>query len=312
MMGATIELFKSSVLGFDLDTKRPWFRDQVAAEAYMSGKAGKTWRSTNWNRIGDPMIAPMSFTEASGYDIGMITLDTASGQPDTMKYWFRVRDVRVNETNRTEIVYDIDFMQTFAYHMKAGHVDRVPKMTVKDNLIGFGRGIPLNPRRWVWESLAPIFSNGIQIAIVATKATIGEKTIEGPVYFFGSCEWVMLSMGSDYNLNPINWLVKKGVIAALDIVNAWAVPGIFDKRNEPRTGGLQYWKKVFETIPQDNMPWYWIKYTDCTPMAHLDALVDVTLPDDMKSGLTYPAIEGDTESAQFPIMNGTDTTRGLV
>ncbi len=311
-MGATIELFKSSVLGFDLDTKRPWFRDQSAADAFMTGKAGKTWRSTNWNRIGDPMIAPMSFSEASGYDIGMITLDTASGQPDTMKYWFRVRDVRVNETNRTEIVYDIDFLQTFAYRMKAGHVDRVPKMTVKDNLTGFGRGVPLNPRGWAWESLAPIFSDGIQIAIVATKATIGDKTIEGPVYFYGSCEWVMLSMGSDYNLNPLNWLVKKGVIAAGDIVNAWAVPGIFNKRDEPRTGGLQYWKKVFETIPQDNMPWYWIKYTDCTPMAHLDALVDVTLPDDMMSGLTYPAIEGDTESAQFPIMNGTDTVRGLL
>ena len=146
-MGATIELFKSSVLKFDLDTKRPWFKSQEKADTYMSGKAGKTWRSTNWNRIGDPMIAPLSFSEASGYDIGMITLDIGTNQSDGIKYWFRVRDVRVNETNRTEIVYDIDFLQTFADHLAAGHIDRVPKMTPLYNKTGFGRGIVLNPRR---------------------------------------------------------------------------------------------------------------------------------------------------------------------
>ena len=310
-MGATIELFKSSILGFDLDTKRPWFRNQAAAEAYMTGKAGRTWRSTNWNRIGDPMIAPMSFTEASGYDIGMITLDTASGQPDTMKYWFRVRDVRVNETDRTEIVYDIDFLQSVAHHMKAGHVDRVPKMTVQDNLTGFGRGVALNPRRWVWESLTNIFPYNIQIAIVATKATIGGNTIEGPVYFYGSCLWVDFSQGVNHNLSPLNWLVEKGYIAAGDIVNAWAVPGVFLSPNMPNTGGFEHWHKVYDT-PPDGTPWYWIKWTDCTPMAHLEGAFDVTLPDDMMSGLTYPAIEGNTEDTQYPILNGTDTTRGLL
>lgn len=312
-MGATIELFKSSALGFDLDTKRPWFRDQAAAEAYMSGRAGKTWRSTNWNRIGDPMITPLSFTEASGYDIGMITLETGPNQLDGIKYWFRVRDVRVNETNRTEIVYDIDFLQTFAYHITAGHIDRVPKMDDQRNKTGFGRGVVLNPRRWVWESGAELFSYGTQVVIVATKATISGTVVQGPVYFYGSCQWVNYSQGQMSYLNPINWLVGEGkpIVSTTDIVNVWAVPGIFHSTNEPTGGNFQYWNKVFGTMPQGS-PWYWLKYTNSTPLAHVERTITVTLPDAMKTGLTYPSIEGDPEGTQYPVMKGTDTVNGLL
>lgn len=316
-MGATIELFKSSALGFDLDTMRPWFRDQVAAEAYMSGRAGKTWRSMNWNRIGDPMIAPMSFTEASGYDIGMITLETGPNQMDGIKYWFRVRDVRVNETNRTEIVYDIDFLQTFAYYLAAGHVDRVPKMTDQYNKIGFGgRGIPVNPRRWVYDSDVSLFQYGVQVVIVATKATLNGSVVNGPVYFYGSCRWVDFSHVQDWFVNPIDWLVgsEKPIAATSDIVNAWVVPGLFhtrDPTDQPTHLAFQLWNNVFGTMPPGS-PWYWLKCTNSTLLAHVESTITVTLPDAMKSGLTYPAIKGDPEGTQYPIMKGTDTVNGLL
>lgn len=313
MMGATIELFKSSVLGFDLDTKRPWFHDQAAAEAYMSGRAGKTWRSTNWNRIGDPMIAPLTFTEASGYDIGMITLDIGPNQLDGIKYWFRVRDVRVNETNRTELVYDIDFLQTFAYYLSAGHIDRIPKLTVQDNLTGRGRGIPLNPRRWLYDSGANLFPYGTQVVIVATKAKLNGSVVQGPVYFYGSCQWVNYGSGQMSYLNPIDWLVgeNKPIAATTDIVNVWAVPGLFHSTNEPTGGNFQYWHQVYSTMPSGS-PWYWLKWTDSTPLAHVERTFSATLPDGMKSGLTYPAIDSDPEDPQYDVLNGTDTVRGLL
>lgn len=309
-MGATIELFKSSALGFDLDTKRPWFKGQAEAEAFMSGKAGKTWRSTNWNRIGDPMIAPMSFTEASGYDIGMITLETGPNQPDGIKYWFRVRDVRVNETNRTEIVYDIDFLQTFAYHMAAGHIDRVPKMTPQYNKTGFGRGVVLNPRRWVYDGSVSLCPYGIHLVIVATKAKISGQTVEGPVYFYGTCQWMQGNPEALQYTNPIGWLVKQEVIAAGDIVNAWAVPGIFPSSAAP-ADTFRYWSDVFDKMPAGS-PIKWMKYTNSTPLAHLEATMTIAPPDSMKSGLTYPSIESDLEGTQYPVLNGTDTVRGLL
>lgn len=308
-MGANIELFKSSVLKFDLDTKRPWFKSQEKAASYMSGKAGKTWRSTNWNRIGDPMIAPLSFSEASGYDIGMITLETGPDQLDGTKYWFRVRDVRVNETNRTEIVYDIDFLQTFADHLAAGHIDRVPKMTPLYNKTGFGRGIALNPRRWVYDDSVSLCPNGVHLVIVATKATISGQTVEGPVYFYGACDWMEGNPEALQYTNPIGWLAKQGVVAVGDIVNVWAVPGVFPSGALP--AAFQYWADVFSEIP-NRSPIKWLKYTNCTPLAHLEAYVTIALPDKMKSGLTYPSIDGDPEGTQYPVLNGTDTVRGLL
>lgn len=302
-MGATIELFKSSVLKFDLDTKRPWFKSQEKAASYMSGKAGKTWRSTNWNRIGDPMIAPLSFSEASGYDIGMITLETGP------KYWFRVRDVRVNETNRTEIVYDIDYLQTFADHLAAGHIDRVPKMTPLYNKTGFGRGIALNPRRWVYDDSVSLCPNGVHLVIVATKATISGQTVEGPVYFYGACDWMEGNPEALQYTNPIEWLAKQGVVVVGDIVNVWAVPGVFPSGALPAI--FQYWADVFSEIP-NRSPIKWLKYTNCTPLAHIEAYVTIAPPDKMKSGLTYPSIDGDPEGTQYPVLNGTDTVRGLL
>lgn len=309
-MGATIELFKSSILKFDLDTRRPWFKNQETAESYMSGKTKKTWRSTNWNRIGDPMIAPLSFTEASGYDIGMITLETGPNQMDGTKYWFRVRDVRVNETNRTEIVYDIDFLQTFADHLAAGHIDRVPKMTPLYNKTGFGRGVVLNPRRWVYDASVSLCPYGVHLVIVATKATISGQTVEGPVYFYGTCQWMQGNPEALQYTNPIGWLAKQGVIAVGDIVNAWAVPGVFPSSAAP-TDTFRYWGDVFDKMPAGS-PIKWIKYTNSTPLAHLEATVTIAPPDSMKSGLTYPAIDGTPEEVQYPVLNGTDTVRGLL
>lgn len=310
MMGAVIELFRSSTLDFDLDTLRPWFKDATAADAFMEGKAIHTVTSSNWNKIGDPMIVPLSFTEASLVDIGIVTLGTGSGY-DSRKYWFRVRDVFVNETNRTELVYDIDYLQTFAYYMRAGHIDRVPKMTPQYNLTGFGRGIPLNPRRWIYDSGANLFPYGTQVVIVTTKATLNGSTVEGPVYFYGSCQWVNHDSGQMSYLNPLKWLVDQHVLAAGDIVNAWAVPGLFHSTNEPTSGNFQYWHKVFGTMPQGS-PWYWLKWTDSTPLAHVERTFSATLPDELKSGLTYPSIDSDPEDPQYDVLNGTDTVRGLL
>lgn len=310
MMGAVIELFRSSTLGFDLDTMRPWFKDAAAADAFMAGKAVHTVTSSNWNKIGDPMIVPLSFTEASLVDIGIVTLGTANGY-DTRKYWFRVRDVFVNETNRTELVYDIDYLQTFAYYLSAGHIDRIPKLTVQDNLTGRGRGIPLNPRRWVYDSSANLFPYGTQVVIVATKATLNGSVVQGPVYFYGSCQWMNYGSGQMSYLNPIGWLVSQQVVAAGDIVNAWVVPGLFHSTNEPTGGNFQYWHKVYQTMLSGS-PWYWLKWTDSTPLAHVERTFSATLPDGMKSGLTYPAIDSDPEDPQYDVLNGTDTVRGLL
>ncbi len=307
-MGATIELFRSSTLGFDLDTTRPWFKDAAAADAFMEGKAVHTVTSSNWNKIGDPMIVPLPFTEASLVDIGIVTLGTANGY-DTRKYWFRVRDVFVNETNRTELVYDIDYLQTFAYYLAAGHIDRIPKLTVQDNLTGRGRGISLNPRRWMYDSGVNLFPYGTHVVIVATKAKINDQVVEGPVYFYGSCRWMDFSSGLMLYLNPIGWLVSQQVVAAGDIVNAWAVPGLF--HSEPISGDFQYWHQVYSIMPPES-PWYWLKYTNSTPLAHVESIVSATLPNKMKSGLTYPAIVGDPEDTQYDVMNGTDTVRGLL
>ena len=310
MMGTVISLFRSSTLGFDLDTMRPWFKDAAAADAFMEGKAIHTVTSSNWNKIGDPMIVPLSFTEASLVDIGIVTLGTANGY-DTRKYWFRVRDVFVNETNRTELVYDIDYLQTFAYYLSAGHIDRIPKLTVQDNLTGRGRGIPLNPRRWLYDSGANLFPYGTQVVIVATKAKLNGSTVQGPVYFYGSCQWVNYGSGQMSYLNPIGWLVSQQVVAAGDIVNAWAVPGLFHSTNEPTGGNFQYWHQVYSTMPSGS-PWYWLKWTDSTPLAHVERTFSATLPDGMKSGLTYPAIDSDPEDPQYDVLNGTDTVRGLL
>ena len=38
----------------------------------------------------------------------------------------------------------------------------------------------------------------------------------------------------------------------------------------------------------------------------------VAPPDDMKSGLTYPDIDGEPTGVQYPVLNGTDTVRGLL
>ena len=225
-MGATIELFKSPALGFDLDTKRPWFKGQEQAEAFMSGKAGKTWRSTNWNRIGDPMIAPLTFTEASGYDIGMITLETGPNQLDGIKYWFRVRDVRVNETNRTEIVYDIDFLQTFAYHMTAGHIDRVPKGN------GHARGLQVNPKFWEIDAnkMHHMFRELYIVFVLhqmKSSATAQSYDINGPVYCVLDCDWLHEYDGGVDAVNPLAVLsstTKRFVLS--DVVNAWIIPAI--------------------------------------------------------------------------------------
>lgn len=301
MMGATIELFKSSVLGFDLDTKRPWFKDQAAAEAYMSGRAGKTWRSTNWNRIGDPMIAPLTFTEASGYDIGMITLDIGPNQLDGIKYWFRVRDVRVNETNRTEIVYDIDFLQTFQYWLGTGHATRVPK--------GFegGRGVVLDPLYWYYEASTPLFTKGINLIIVAKQAKIDGQDKKGPVYFLTSCKWNTMQGGVVVYNNVIGELVTHGVFQATDIVNAWVVPALFDYDTAPSSGNLAFWE---DFALWSGASFYWIKWTNSTPLAHYEAHVVPTLPASMDSGRTFPASEGDPSGDQSPIFVGTNTAEG--
>lgn len=310
-MMVTIKLFKSTTLGFDLDTRRPLFKDAIAAFGFLYGKEGKTWSTSNWNKVGDPIIVPLGFSGASYYDIGIIqSYDNPQTAPYDV-YWFRIRDVFVNETNRTELVYDIDWLLTFNYNLGAGHIDRIPKLSVQHNLTGTGRGIPLNPRYWLYDSGTNLFSYGTQLVIVATKAKINNQVVKGPVYFYGSCQWMKYTQGQMIYLNPVKWLVEQQVFAAGDIVNVWAVPGLFHSTNEPTSGNFQYWNKVFATMPQTS-PFYWLKYTDSTPLAHVERTFSADLPDGMKSGLTYPAIDSDPEDPQFDVLNGTDTVRGLL
>ena len=297
-MGATICLFRSSDLGFNLDTRRPLFADSAAAVTYMSGRARHTFRSSNFNKLGDPMLLPLNFDDASHCDVGTFVFD---GQGTT--YWFRIRDVRVNEANRTQADYDIDYVMTFAGHLGRGHIDRVPKGNPH------ARGMPVNPKFWksAETKVAPLF-DGFYVVFVLKQmksdSSLQNYDITGPVYCVLTADWY-LDLGRDgkFIQNPINETAAlSGQFAVSDIVNAWLVPDV-----------------VFNFSILDNQWKHWsytktliggvtsvlkLSYTNCAAVAWWNNLV--TLPASAAASNITETIEGDI------VFKGTNTAEGRV
>ena len=302
-MGATITLYKSTDLGFDLDTKRPLFQSAEEADAYMSGRASKTWRSSNWNRIGDPMIAPLSFSDAAGYDIGIIILDVVQNEPDGTHYWFRVRDVSVNETNRTVIDYDIDFLATFGYHMAAGHLDRVPKGH------RFALAKPVAPRHWKYTK-SKALSTSLRVVFITTQArsqTSGGYNIQGPVYHVLEGVWSYL--GQDGRIHGVNLIAEAaatGHFAISDVVNAWLVPAVGTMND----GNLAYWDSGGTTTHITS--WKWTNSTGLAcwiTHARFDAS---DIPAELRSADVQGGIFQTTDSAAGRIMGVSDERGSII
>ena len=281
-MGATICLYKSSQLGFDLDTRRPLFYDPAEAEAYMSGRALHTFRSSNFNKFGDPMLLPLNFDQAAQCDVGTFAFD---GQGTL--FWFRIRDIYVNESNRTQADYDIDYAMTFAGLLGRGHIERVPRGN------RHGRGMPVNPKFWEYKASTQ-FANGVRVAFVLKqmKSTGSSQSydIAGPVYCVIECRWFVL--GEDLIMRGVNPLAElsegTGRFALSDIVNAWIIPAV----GGDAEGNMKYWDKV--SAPSANVSWW--RYTVSTGMAHWDVSHSL-------SSVPAAMIEGS-------ILKGTESSEG--
>lgn len=285
-MGATICLYKSSQLGFDLDTRRPLFHDPAEAEAYMSGRALHTFRSSNFNKFGDPMLLPLDFDRAARCDVGTFVFD---GQGTL--FWFRIRDIYVNESNRTQADYDIDYVMTFAGLLGRGHIERVPRGN------RHARGMPVNPKFWEYKT-STHFANGVRVAFVLKqmKSTGSSQSydIAGPIYCVIECRWFVL--GEDLVMRGVNPLAElsggTGRFALSDIVNAWIIPAV----GGDAEGNMKYWDKV--SAPSTNVSWW--RYTVSTGMAHWDVTHSL-------SGVPAAMIEGESQGS---ILKGTESSEG--
>jgi hypothetical protein len=286
MMATTICLYKSSQLGFDLDTRRPLFHDPAEAEAYMSGRALYTFRSSNFNKFGDPMLLPLDFDQAAQCDVGTFVFD---GQGTL--FWFRIRDIYVNESNRTQADYDIDYAMTFAGLLGRGHIERVPRGNQH------ARGMPVNPKFWEYKASTQ-FANGVRVAFVLKqmKSTASSQSydIDGPVYCVIECRWFVL--GQDLVMRGVNPLAELSQqtsrFALSDIVNAWIIPAV----GKDAEGNMRYWDKV--NAPSTNVSWW--RYTVSTGMAHWDVSHRLT---------GVPAAMIETE-VQGGILKGTESSEG--
>ena len=265
-MGAVINLYKSTDLGFDLDTNRPVFQSSEKADAFMSGRASRTYRSSNFNRIGDPMLLPVPYSEAAGYDIGTFVLETGPNQLDGTTYWFRIRDVVVNETNRTEALYDIDYLMTYMYYMKKGHIDRVPAGHM------YAKPKPVSPRYWDYTARCAMHS-GIRVAFILkqmkTSSSAQSYDIQGPVYNVIEGAWFYL--GQDNKIHGVNLIAeaseRSGRFALTDVVNAWIIPQV----GTMTAGNLEHW----EDGPTSTHVTAW-KMINSTGLAHWEVTQRLT------------------------------------
>ncbi len=286
MMATIIRLYKSSQLGFDLDTRRPLFYNSAEAEAYMSDKAAYTFRSSNFNKFGDPMLLPLNFDQAAQCDLGTFMFD---GQGTL--FWFRIRDIYVNESNRTQADYDIDYAMTFAGLLGRGHIDRVPRGN------RHARGMPVNPKYWEYKA-ATQFVQGVRVAFVLKqmKSTGSGQSydIAGPVYCVIECRWFVL--GQDLVMRGVNPLAELSQqtqrFALSDVVNAWIIPAVGGSAE----GNMAYWEKV--DAPSTNVSWW--RFTVSTGMAHWD--VDHHLSD-VPATMIEAEVQGD-------ILKGTESSEG--
>lgn len=281
-----IRLFRSSDVGFDLDTRRPLFASASAASAFiMQQTPAYSFDSSNFNKIGDDMLLPGGFETVAECDIGIFRFGN-SGRI----FWFRIRDVYVNETNRTRVVYDIDFMLSFIGTFTRGHVLCVPK----GNKYALPR--PVSPRFWKYVNSAPI-RQGIRVAVVLKQMktnTSGSYDVNGPVYMIIEGQWFAYQSGVMTMLNLLKQVSDLGHFALTDVVNAWIIPSI----GSLTIGNLQYWNSL--SVPAQRPGVSAVKWTNSTGFASWDVTTSVQiLPDDMKI----------TEGGET-FMKSTDTAEG--
>lgn len=273
-MTTTIDLYRSSAIGFDLDVTRPFFMSDETRDMYFDNAPEKrTTTSTNWNRIGDDMIVGLSFSQASGYDIGRITVD---GQPS---YYFRVRSIRVNEANRTVIMYDVDWELTYCRSYWNGRMIKCPAGNK------FAVSTPVNQRRWKYLNSAAVGSNGLYVALALTQmsTTGGAATkaynVKGPVYVLLKCKWTAPSPPvTPYD--PVKQFVDLGYALPGDIVNAWLVPNFFNFDNNSK---LKMWEGALTVASQPGLQG--IRYTVGPSFAQWDDNVTIVSRDtDLSAG----------------------------
>lgn len=290
-MSTFIKLLKSSSVGFDLDTRRPLFQSPAEAEAYIMtipapSEQAISFNSSNFNKIGDDMLIPGGFEEIAQFDIGVFQF-TVGGT----LFWFRIRDVFVNETNRTRVVYDVDFAMTYGGLFRRGHITRVPKGNAH------ARGMPVNPRHWEYKA-STTFAPGIRVAFVLkqmkSSTSSSSYDVDGPVYCLIDCKWIIENPnGSKKGVNPLAELSATSKRFALsDVINAWIIPALGDGNDY----NLRYWDNVDN--PSTNVSWW--RYTVSTSLANWDVRYTMkgVQPEILVDGL------GGT------ILKGTDTSEG--
>ena len=244
------------------------------------------------------MLLPLNFDDASHCDVGTFVFD---GQGTT--YWFRIRDVRVNEANRTQADYDIDYVMTFAGHLGRGHIDRVPKGNPH------ARGMPVNPKFWksAETMVAPLFDD-FYVALVLKQmksdSSLQSYDVTGPVYCVLTADWYRdLGQYGKFIQNPINEAsALSGLFAVSDIVNAWLVPKIVFTFDAFDTS----WKRwsYTKTLSGGSTSVIRLTYTNCAAVAWWSNYH--TMPASAAAVNITETIEGDT------VFKGTNTAEGRV
>lgn len=261
-----IRFHDSRDLGFDLDTKRPLFQDTAQSRLYAETALHRmSYDTSNWNRIGDPMIIPVNLAYAA-------LTDVASILHDNIVYWARIIDFEVLGNNFVRVIYEVDHLASFPEAVGPGRITAIPYTDAR------ALAPVVTPMRW--EVLNTHRIDGEPWAmVIVTQMTIDDQLQQGPFYIMVKPQWTLPS-GS--NPNPVHSLVDAGIIAAGDVVQAWAVPG-FDVFLEPTVDPTQHWalwNTWTGTIPRIDA----MKYTDNPLLTSIDAQVDVGTVTDISTG----------------------------
>lgn len=268
-----IRFHDSRDLGFDLDTKRPLFQNTATSRLYADTALHRmSYDTENWNRIGDPMIIPMNLAYAALTDVGSIIHDNVA-------YWFRITDFEVLGNNFVRVNYDVDYLASFPEAVGPGRITAIPHRDARALA-------PATTPRW-WQVVNTHRIDGEPWAmVIVTQMTIDDELKQGPYYIMAKPQWTLPS-GS--NPNPVQSLVDAGIIAAGDVVQAWAVPG-FDVFLIPTVDPTQHWalwNTWTGTIPHIEA----MKYTDNPLLTSIDAQVPVGEVTGISSGVNLERVD---------------------
>lgn len=234
-----VQFFSSYYLGFDLDVKRPLFRNFTTRDAWFDtvpadGSRSYRTTSTNWNDIGDDMLVGVAIGSIDRFDMGRVRLAATEKW-----YYFRIRSVSLNETRRTRVSYDIDWELTYCLDYKNGRVIKCPDHNK------FAVSTAVNQRRWVYHSSAHIGS-GFYIGLALTQLSTSGHASDanpsynktGPVFVLLDVSWTTVQSGVVTGYDPVKEFVGKGYCLPSDIVNAWLIPRWYNFHEH----NLRFWE----------------------------------------------------------------------